>query len=80
MNFVAIMAACQGFLPKHIVRANRIKCAACQGGKAHIASASKIGKIIGGFITKPGDLIHMDQGQSSITGRPHTFSGNNNKK
>ena len=41
-------------------------------------SASKKGKIIDDLITKPGDLIHMDQAQSSTPGRPLTFSGKNN--
>ena len=79
MNFDAIRAlARQGFLPKSIIKANKVKCAACQAGKAHIKSASKKGKIISDLITKPGDLIHMDQAQSSTPGRPLTYSGKNN--
>ena len=70
----------RGFMPKCIVRANAVKCAACQAGKAHTKPASKKGKIIKQSITKPGDLVHMDQAQSSTPGRPLTFSGWNNKQ
>ena len=62
MNSDAIRAlACQGLLPKILVRANLVKCASCQVDKARIKSASKKGKLTDDLITKPGDLIHMNQ-------------------
>ena len=39
-----------GFLPKCIMRANSVVCAACQAGKSHIKPASKSGKIVKGEI------------------------------
>ena len=53
----------RGFLPKCLIRENKVTCAACQAGKAHIKPANKTGKIIKQTITDPGDLIHMDQAQ-----------------
>ena len=80
MGFDAIRAlASKGFLPKCIARANAVKCAACQAGKQIKKPASRKGKIIGDTVIKPGDLIHMDQAQSSTPGRPLTYSGMNNK-
>ena len=70
----------RGLLPKCLIRANAVKCVACQAGKDHIKSSSKKGKIVGELITKPGDLVHMDQAQSSTPGRPLTYSGRNNKQ
>ena len=61
------------------MRANSVVCAACQAGKSHIKPASKSGKIVKGKIKEPGDLIHMDQAQSSTPGHPLTYSGNNSK-
>ena len=69
-----------GFLPRCIAKANAVLCAGCQAGKSHLKSASKTGKIVKENIAKPGDLIHMDQVQSSTPGRPLTYSGKNNKK
>ena len=81
MGFDAMRAlARRGFLPKCIIRANAIKCAACQAGKAHIKAANKDGRLIKQTIINPGDLIHMDQAQSSTPGRPLTYSGRNNKQ
>jgi len=62
------------------MRANSVVCTACQAGKAHIKPASKTGKIVKGNIKHPGDLVHMDQAQSSTPGRPLTYSGNNSKE
>ena len=81
MGFDAIRAlASKGFLPKCIARANAVKCAACQAGKQIKKPASRKGKIIGDTVRKPGDLIHMDQAQSSTPGRPLTYSGKNSKQ
>ena len=81
MGFDAIRAlARRGFMPKCLIRANAVKCAACQAGKAHSKSASKKGKLINQTINEPGDLVHMDQAQSSTPGRPLTYSGWNNKE
>ena len=81
MNFKTLKDLAQaGFLPKCIVRANAVVCAACQAGKAHIKTTDKSGKIVKGKIKAPGDLIHTDQAQSSTPGRPLTYSGNNNKE
>ena len=75
MGFDAIRAlARRGFMPKCLIRANAVKCAACQAGKAHSKSASKKGKLINQNINEPGDLVHMDQAQSSTPGRPITYS------
>ena len=69
-----------GFLPKCLVRANYVVCAACQSVKSHIKPASKTGKIIKGKIRNPGVLIHMDQAQSSTAERSLRYSGNNKKR
>ena len=80
MGFNAMCAlAHRCVLPKCIIRANTIKCAAYQAGKAHIKAANKDGRLVKQTIINPRDLIHMDQAQSSTPGRPLTYSGRNNK-
>ena len=69
----------KGFLPKEISIAEKVICAACQMGKAHKTArgTSPITKSIN--TTEPGDLIHMDQAESTNPCRPFTFSGRNSK-
>jgi hypothetical protein len=53
-------------------------CLACQLGKHHRVSRITNNKIISNTVTKPGDLIHMDQAETTTPGRPMTLSGWNN--
>mmetsp|Transcript_24677 Transcript_24677/g.30348 ORF Transcript_24677/g.30348 Transcript_24677/m.30348 type:complete len:96 (+) Transcript_24677:405-692(+) len=58
-----------------------ILCLSCQLGKMHKIKANKSHKIIVSNITKPGDLIHIDQAaESSAPERSMTISGRNNKE
>ena len=68
-----------GYLPSKITKAEKVVCAACQIGKAHLKSADKSPIVSKDKIKEPGDLIHMDQAESSTPGRPLTYSGKNNK-
>ena len=68
-----------GFLPKCLIKANKVKCAAWQAGKAYIKPVDNTGKTVKQAIKDHGDLIHMDQAQSSTPGRPLTYSCKNNK-
>ena len=70
----------RGFLPKYLIKANEVKCAACQAVKARIKPANNTGKIIKQTSIDPGDLIHMDPSQSSTPDRTLTYSGKNNKQ
>ena len=46
-----------------------------------MSKTEKSNKIIKDLIIKhPGDLVHMDQDESSTPGRPLTYSGKNNKR
>ena len=69
-----------GYLPKHIATCDIPICASCQFGKAHKRNKmdGQNNKIGSKNATKPGDLVHMDQAESSTPGRPLTFSGKNN--
>lgn len=70
--------AAKGYLGnKSLAKIKPPFCMGCQLGKAHRLSASSDGKIIGDWVKKPGDLIHMDQAETSQPGRAHTFSGKN---
>ena len=71
----------RGFLSKIIARAQKVKCPACQQGKAIKSKSEKTNKIAKDkIVINPGDLIHMDQAESSNPGRSLTYSGKNNKK
>ena len=54
-------------------------CAAYQIGKAHLTPVEKGSIVIKDELKEPGDLIHMDQAESSTAGRLLIFSGKNNK-
>ena len=69
----------QGILPKSLSTCEVPICPYCQFGKAHKRTAEK-GTIISTKVTKPGDLIHMDQAVSSVPGRMLTASGKPSKK
>ena len=82
MNFPQIQTlAKQGYLPKEISKCDIPLCASCQYGKAHKRSITQntTGILGGPSITKPGQLIHMDQIESTTPGRPLTYSGKNSK-
>ena len=51
------------YLPSKITKAEKVVCAA----------------FIKDEINEPGDLVHMDQAESSAPGNPLTYSGKNNK-
>ena len=60
----------QGFLPSAIATCHRLPiCAACQIGKGTKKKTMKDAKIMKDHITEPGDLIHMDQAESSTRER-----------
>ena len=68
-----------GYLPENLTRARSDKYLACQQGKAHITSLVINNELIKGVIVKnPGNLVHMDQAESSTPGRSLTYSGKNN--
>ena len=55
-------------------------CAYCKYSKAHKISSNKDNPIVKEDITKPGDLIHMDQAVSRLPSRWLTASGKPSKK
>ena len=79
MNMLDIQAlASEGFLPRRIAFCDIPLCAACQIGKAKKKAVGKSNLVPADKIY-PGDLIHMDQAESTTPGRPLTYSGQNNK-
>ena len=70
----------KGFLPHNISLAEKVVCAACQMGKAHKLARGKTPIVNKEDITDPGDLVHMDQAESTNPGRPLTHSGRNCKQ
>ena len=79
MNFKRIKHYCKlGLLPKRLAKVEAPVCLACQMGKGHKVSRSRHNKIVNETITKPGQLVHVDQGICSQPGRPMTLSGQNN--
>ena len=69
----------KGYLPHSISLAEKVICAACQMGKAHkLARGSTT--IVNEEIKNPGDLVNMDQAESTNPGRPLTHSGRNCKQ
>ena len=69
----------EGIIPKKFKNIEPPICLGCQLGKAHKIKRNKNNSIAGESITKPGQLVHMDQAESQNPGRPMTHSGNNNK-
>ena len=55
-------------------------CAACQMGKVHKKAKGQSSITKKRSIRDPGDLIHMDQAESTNSGRPLTHSGRNSTK
>ena len=70
----------KGILPKEIDNCTPPMCAYCKYSKAHKRSSNKDNPIVKKDITKPGDLIHMDQAVSSLPGLWLTASGKPSKK
>ena len=68
------------FLPYEISLAEKVICAACQMGKAHLKALGKRKIVKKDSIKEPGDLFHMDQAESTTAGRPFTHSGKNSTK
>ncbi|GFH58525.1 hypothetical protein CTEN210_15001 [Chaetoceros tenuissimus] len=67
----------QGLLPRFIkCMTNEPVCIGCKLGKARLRRSKK-GSLTTN-VTKPGDLIHADQCESSQDGRAFTYSGQNN--
>jgi hypothetical protein len=69
----------EGIIQKKFKNIEPPICLGCQLGKAHKIKRNKNNSIAGENITKPGQLVHMDQAESQNPGRPMTHSGNNNK-
>lgn len=66
----------KGYIPRFIKCMNKEPvCLGCKLGKARLLRSKK-GSITTDA-TKPGDLIHADQCESSQDGRPFTYSGQN---
>ena len=59
----------KGILPKEIAKCTPPMCAYCKYSKAHKKFSNKENPIVKEDITKPGDIIHMDQAVSSLPGR-----------
>ena len=68
----------QGKIPKILANISPPVCAACQYGKAKKKSPQD-GQLGHKNCSIPGDLVHIDQSESSTPGRPLTFSGKNTK-
>ena len=69
----------KGIIPRKFANVDPPLCIDCHLGKAHRLKRNKSNKISSELIKQPGDLIHMDQAESSNPGRPMTHSGRNNK-
>ena len=69
----------KGIIPSKFAKVDPPLCIDCHLGKAHRLKRNKSNHIRSEHITMPGDLIHMDQAESSNPGRPMTHSGWNNK-
>ena len=69
-----------GYFPECISLAEKVVCAACQMGKAHRMARGSDSIIKNEDIKDSGDLIHMDQAESTNPGRPLTHSGRNCKQ
>ena len=64
-----------GYLPKLLIRARSVKWPVCEQGKIHMTSSVtnyEISKRV--TVMNHGDLVHMDQAESSTHGRPLTYS------
>ena len=71
----------RGFLPIVVANDQQVKYPAYQQGKAIKSKSEKKKKIAkDSIVLSLGDLMHMDQAESSTPGRPLTNSGKNNKK
>ena len=82
MNFKQLRdLVVKGYIPKICARAKLVKFPACQKGKTTMSGTNTSNKIIRDLIIKhSGDLVNMDQVESSTPGRPFTYSGRNNKQ
>ena len=71
----------KGIIPHKFGKVDPPLCIDCHLGKAHRLKQNKSNHIRSEHITMPGNLIHMDQAESSNPGRPMTHSNwNNNTK
>ena len=79
-NFATMQELCkQGLLPPLIKTLTKEPvCLGCKLGKARLIRSRK--GSVSTNVTKPGDLIHADQCESSQDGRPFTYSGQNNQQ
>ena len=69
--------ALRGIIPKRLAHIEPPQCLSCHLGKAHKVARSTNNTIINERIKRPGDLIHIDQAETSTPGRPMTYSGRN---
>jgi hypothetical protein len=67
----------RGFIPKRLASITPPQCLACHLGKAHKVARNSENRIISERIKRPGDLVHIDQAETSTPGRPMTYSGRN---
>lgn len=80
LNFNSLkIFAKEGYIPKKFAKIEPPPCVSCILSKQHKLARNKTNKIVGEHITKPGDMIHMDQAVVTTPGRPMTLSGKNNK-
>ena len=70
----------QCFLPKCLSLAEHVVCTACQIGKVHKKAKGQSSITKKRSIRDPGDLIQVDQAESTNPGRPLTHSGRNSTK
>ena len=68
----------QGLIPSKFSKIAPPICLSCQLGKQHKVTRTSDNKIVQAPISKPGQLVHMDQAESSTPGRPMALSGWNN--
>ena len=81
LNFKALQKLCSHkILPYHLRNITPPVCVACQLGKQHKIKRNKFNKIVSTDIKNVGDLVHIDQAESSTPGRPMTLSGHNNQE
>ena len=70
----------KGYLPKYISLVEKVVCVACQMDKAHKLARGTTLIVKHEDINDPGDLVHMEQAESTNPGIPLTHSGRNCKK
>lgn len=79
-NFATLKEwASHHLIPHKFAKVDPPICLGCLLGKQQRRKRNQTNGVISNLVTKPGDLIHIDQAETSTPGRPMTFSGRNSK-